>query len=202
MLKYIPIIRTTITLSKAARKSALHETVITALFSTTPIWLFPIIFGVFTTSSVSELFRNVLSKGELYLFSAALVGPIIYWILGENLYLPRSGSEDDSNNKSAQMIGDLRRKFPDAISFIFCLFCIAVISSFVILLLHTEELQPWALDLDNKTINFVGLGMFIFSNFLLFSALATKYDLNDPGNSMREKTHNFAQDFQEFIRNR
>lgn len=199
MLHKIPILRTTIKSSKAARKSAFHETIITVLFSTTPIWLFPIIFGAFTKATITDLVSNVLSKGELYLFSAALVGPIIYWILGDNLHLSMS---DNSDPKTSQIIGDLRRKFPDAVSLIFCLFCIAVICSFVILLLHTEDIQPWAFDLDDKTIHLVGIAIFLLSNFLLFAALATKYDMSDPGNSMREKTHNFAEDFREFIRNR
>ena len=89
-----------------SRKAAATELAVAALFSLLPIWLYPLLM-LFTDQPFWETVRSCVERGELYLYSAALLGPLIYSVS------KRYGTNaDDVADSSASE----RRGFPIVVS--------------------------------------------------------------------------------------
>lgn len=213
MLSKIPIIREILRSTPNARKSASRETLFSVGFSTLPIWFLPLLFGFFTQEKVFGLLKKVVSTGELYIISSAMVGPMICWILADYIIDTNNdndnGSASDSNgneddwpteriSEEDKFLSRLRQKFPDAISLISLLFLVALVSVFAVFLERSDEVQPWAFSLDDTALMICGILIFILSIFLLYSVLCFRYDLQNATGIMRDKTHSFVDDFKNF----
>ena len=76
----IPIYGQLLNSPKASYSAALREMGMTIIFSLLPLWLYPIIVYVGFGQPFWNTVRAFISNGEFFIYSAALVGPLIYAI--------------------------------------------------------------------------------------------------------------------------
>lgn len=82
-----------------SRKDAAKELSAATVFSLFPIWLYPAILLLFN-KPFWETARSCVESGELYLYSAALLGPLIY-----SVSKPYAANDDGASD-SSQSNGD------------------------------------------------------------------------------------------------
>ena len=113
-LSRIPMIGGIFEAKQKSRISALFEIVISTLFSTLPIWFFPLLASTFIKSSpnFSDNVYSSISQGDLFIYSSALVGPLIFAITSNYAVW---GSDNPSPN--ASRFGKLTFEFPYGVWF-------------------------------------------------------------------------------------
>lgn len=153
-------------LGECSRKDVGHafiEVVVTALFSTLPLWLLPL-FGHFMFKSNANMLANTyaLAKdGELFLYAAACLGPLMFII--------------------ARRYGEIRRQntwpslsiqFPYGMWFLFSILGIGIFCGLAFGILRLPGVQGIKNLVDPSNTIKVSFFCYLFSLFLLFVASA------------------------------
>ena len=80
LLTQIPIYGLLLNSSSGSLRAALNDLFITTLFSLLPLWFYPIIARLGFGTPFWSTVKSFVNGGELFIYSAALVGPLIYSI--------------------------------------------------------------------------------------------------------------------------
>lgn len=153
-------------------KEAAVELGITTIFSTLPLWALPLLgpFIFKTDVSFTEQVVATISGGELLVYCAALVGPLIY-IITRRYGEIRSKSESPSNSKFSNRFG-LVIAFPHGTAFILFSAAICLLAGFVFSLMKNPALSNDATKLNVDGIFWTSIVLYLFSLYCFFSASA------------------------------
>ena len=77
-IRWLPVVGRLVDCSYENLRLAFYEVFATILFATTPIWLLPTVTPLFLNVPLS--LQQTISTGELFIYSAALAGPLAYII--------------------------------------------------------------------------------------------------------------------------
>lgn len=184
----IPFVGRLIDCSRRDLKEAATEVIVATAFSTMPLWLLPVLSTPFFRSPVTGY--EPIKTGELFLFSAALVGPLIY-IITKN-YAERTG-------RTERGFLDFSIRFPHGASFIYACIAICLLSSFAFYVLRNPLLQ------DTKflgLINYDGVVTaswitFAFATGVYFCATAFRNSLEDIGGRLKSDEIDFLRKWEE-----
>lgn len=155
-------------------RGAAEELAVATVFSLLPIWLYPILM-VFVDQPFWETVRSCLVRGELYLYSAALLGPLIYSVSKEY-----RGADDDVPEASEPEGGFPRvpslrfpyRKLFSAIAMVVC-----AIAAGIIAFIRASADGLFAPVL-NETATLCGsVGLYTFTLSCMFCVLVYRLDL-------------------------
>lgn len=165
------------------------EVLVATLFSTMPLWLLPLLSAIVFVNSVSTF--DAVKTGELFLFSTALVGPLVY-IIGKNY------SVEDSSKKPLGFLQSSIR-FPYGQGFVWFCIAICLISSVVFILLRNPLFSQGDLA---KIINYDGvitlsLGCFTISILVFFCATAYRNSLDNVVRAMPKQEAEFSRQWEE-----
>ena len=149
LLPHVPIYGRLFNSSKRAITSAAKELFVATIFSLFPMWFYPLILRVISDRPFWETLKSFAAGGELYLYSAALLGPWLYAI-----HKTYGGSEaEDSSNESASDTLDFPRirsiQFPYGTSFAVTAVVMACTTAFLFGTLRTST--PAALPSNSMT---------------------------------------------------
>lgn len=117
-------------------RAAIKEVGITTLFSTLPVWFFPTLYTLafLDASSWRSNIHSAISQGDLYIYSSALIGPLIFAI---TVNYADWGRETASPNVSR--IGSITFALPYGVWFVLISFLIAMIAVFCFTLMRFES---------------------------------------------------------------
>lgn len=103
VISHVPIYGLLVNSSKDALVAATKELSIATAFSLFPIWFYPVILYLVGDLPFWETLKSFVVRGELYLYSAALLGPLVY----ATTKTYGSDGEDNSDESDSG-----RRSFP------------------------------------------------------------------------------------------
>lgn len=174
--------------SSADIREAATEVVVATAFSTMPLWLLPFLSAILFVNPVTPY--EAVRTGELFLFSTALVGPLVY-IISKNY------GEKSQNDQSS---GFLRYsiKFPYGQGFVF--FCVAtcLVSSFAFIVLRNPLFKESEI---SKIVNYAGVVTlswvcFILATIIFFCATAYRNSLDNIARVMPEQERDFIRQWE------
>lgn len=159
-----------------SRRGAAKEVVVATVFSLLPIWLYPTLL-FFADQPFWETVRSCLVRGELYLYSAALLGPLIYSVS------KRYGAEGDNvgdtpvAERGFPRVLSLRFPYGDLFSVIAIVVC--VIAAGVFALIRASADDFFALALNQEATLWVSVGLYVFTLSCMFCGLVYRLDLEN-----------------------
>lgn len=146
-------------------KEAWIELLVMTFFSTMPLWIMaiigPIIFT--TTISFSDQLLSTINGGELFVYCAALIGPLIYIITR------RYGETAHDEERFSVVIA-----FPHGLTFVLFSALICVLAGIIFSLMKNPILasQEEAIKFNQSGIFWSSIAVYIFSLYCFFCASA------------------------------
>lgn len=176
----LPIFRELFLARTESRKGAAKELSAATFLSLLPIWLYPLLMS-FTDQSVGEAVWSCVERGELYLYSAALMGPLIYSV---SKRYDANGDEvaGASESERGGFPKTLSLQFPyrGLFSFIAIMVCILAASVFALLRASADGL--FAPDLNEETVIGWSVFMYVLTLACMFCVLVYRLDLEQTSN--------------------
>ena len=176
LVSRIPIYGALILARPTSRKVAAKELSIASVFSLLPIWLYPLLL-FFADQPFWETVKSGLIRGELYLYSAALLGPLIY-----SVSKPYGTAFGDSSNTQ-----DSERTFPLKLSLQFpyealfsviaALVCAIAAAVFALMRARTEGF--FAAELNETAAFWGSVFLYGFTLSCMFCVLVYRLDLEN-----------------------
>lgn len=190
MLKNIPMIGALFDSSRESITAAIKELFFSTVFSTLPIWFFPAIYAFFFKNSPPFL-NNVhtnLIQGELYIYSSAIVGPLIFAI---TYNYATWGDKNPSPN--ASKIGKLAFAFPYGTWFFFISVIISMISVICFGFVRFASSGFIIAELEHESLLDVSIFLYLFSLISLFLVCVYKNELSNPTSGSDTDTRDFVE---------
>ncbi|MBB3706156.1 hypothetical protein [Aminobacter aminovorans] len=183
-------------LSESKRSSVLSaskELVLSTLFSTIPIWFFPIIYTYFF-SNTPPLLTNMkayVDQGDLYIYSSAMIGPLIFAITSN---YAEWGAKNDS--PSVSRLGRLSFVFPYGVWFLSIAVLISMVAVICFGLMRFESSGFIDAKLNKDSLLTFSIFMYAVSLVCLFLVSVYRNDLSDTSASdARASTADFLKDW-------
>lgn len=152
---------------------ALKDMIISLLFSLLPIWFFPLILTFFSNSpSYMENIITSIGQGDLFIYSSALIGPLIYSITkqyGEK-------EENDDGRKSRFPI-TLTIKFPYGTTFFIISILVCMIAAICFGLLRFQSLQIISATLQGEAFLYTSIVIYVFTLSCMYCVSVYRLEL-------------------------
>jgi hypothetical protein len=154
-------------------KEATTELLVTTVFSTMPLWIMPLLGPLIFTTKVSfvEHLVGTINGGELFVYCAALVGPLVYIITR------RYGEISRDNNRFSFTIA-----FPNGIGFVLASAVICIFAGFAFSLMRNPIFDlhaPDAVSFNTRGIFWTSIVLYLISLYCVFSASAYRNALSE-----------------------
>lgn len=150
------------------------ETALSTVFSTVPIWFFPLISALFLSTKVTfgESVYATVSQGDLYIYAASLVGPLIFAITANY-----ASWNDENASPGTSRLGRLTFAFPYGTWFfvISIIVCAMAAICFGIARFSTTGVIAAELNVDN--LFKFSVAIYAFSIFCLFCVTVYRNEL-------------------------
>lgn len=190
LVSHVPIYGQLLNSSRKAMISAAKELFVATIFSLFPIWFYPLILWIIADRPLWDTLRSFAAGGELYLYSAALLGP---WLYAMHKRYGGSEAEDNLDESTSETHGFPRSwsiQFPYGTSFSVVAVLIACTTAFLFGLLRTSTPPALAFEADEGTTLWVSGTIYFISLSCMFCILVYRLNLE----SVRER---FGQDTEE-----
>lgn len=155
------------------------------VFSLLPIWFYPLLMW-FTDEPILETVRSCVERGELYLYSAALLGPLIYSVskrYGANDNLPDAS---ESERQGFPRNVSLRFPYEGLFSAIAILVCVVAAGIFAWVRASTDGLL--VPELNQEAVLWASAILYGFTLSCMFCVLVYRIDLEDIPNRFGDDT--------------
>ncbi|MGP4806476.1 hypothetical protein ACSV5G_22160 [Agrobacterium cavarae] len=173
-------------------KSAIVETALSTVFSTVPIWFFPLISALFLSTKVTfgESVYATVSQGDLYIYAASLVGPLIFAITANY-----ASWDDRGASPGTSRLGKLTFAFPYGTWFfiISIIVCAMAAICFGIARFSTTGVIAAELNIDN--LFKFSVAIYAFSIFCLFCVTVYRNELASGKFNDAESTREFLEEW-------
>lgn len=190
LFRKLPLVGELLSADRRHVGSATKEFLWTTAAATLPLWLYPFA-STFIFSSGPSFQTGVLgsvAKGDLYLYSAAIVGPLMF-------ALTTNYAEWNSANTTAPRIGRLTFLFPYGTWFLVISLIIAVLSALAFGVIRYREEGQIIADLNADALVYVSVIMYLCANVCWFLVSVYKNALVDTAASTTSDERNFVRDF-------
>ena len=193
LLPHVPIYGQLFNSSRKAIISAAKELFVATIFSLFPMWFYPLILRVISDRPFWETLKSFAAGGELYLYSAALLGPWLYAI--HKTYGGNDGedSSNESNSDAPAFPRSWSIQFPYGISFAVTAVVMACATAFLFGMLRTSTPASLTFEPDDGATLWVSSIIYVFSLSCMFCILV--YRLN-----LESVTDRFGEDTEELLR--
>lgn len=162
--------------NKKSQRGAFIELFISTLFSTLPIWFFPLLASGFITSSpgFTENVYSSVSQGDLFIYSSALVGPLIFAITKN---YATWGEKNSSANSSR--IGKLTFEFPSGMWFFVSSLGICAIAAFSFGILRLSNMGLLSVQINSENMLWTSGALYFYSLICLYAVSVYKNELEN-----------------------
>ena len=178
-VSYMPIYGQLVNSSKDSLVAATKELLIATGFSLFPIWFYPAILYIGGGLPFWETLKSFVIRGELYLYSAALLGPLVYAITKTYGESDGEDSSDESDPEKRSFPRDWSIQFPYGV--LFTLISIVVCCAAAVLFGMLRN-GLFALKLDEESALVASTVLYGFTLSCMFCVLVYRLNLeNVPG---------------------
>ena len=187
-LKKIPIYGHLFVSRSENLRQALNDIGITTVFSLFPIWLYPIFSHIALLGGTSFLanVKGAIWEGELFIYSAAMVGPLIYAITKK--YSDPSDKRDRPKDQKGSYLFNRKYEFPygplfTILSMMICVF--AALSYGAIKAIGSYNLN---IPLDREALFQFSILMYLFTLSCFYCVLVYRLNLETAAAAFGEDT--------------
>lgn len=169
----VPIYGPLVVAHPDAWRGAAEELALATLFSLLPVWLYPLLM-MFFDHPFFETLTSGLIRGELYLYSAALLGPLIYSVSKEYRGtgdVP-DASEPEGGSPRVPSLPFPYRKLFSALAMLVC-----AIAAGVIAFIRASADGLLATELNETTTFWGSVVLYTFTLSCMFCVLVYRLDL-------------------------
>ena len=176
-VSYVPIYGQLVNSSRSSLVDAAKELLTATVFSLFPIWFYPVILYIVGDLPFWEILRSFVIRGELYLYSAALLGPLVY---ATTKTYGGSDSEDrsdesDPESQNFPRVWSIRFPYESLFSIISILVCCAAAVLFG--MLRNSTYGPFAFELDEEAALMTSAVLYGFTLSCMFCVLVYRLNL-------------------------
>jgi hypothetical protein len=177
LFRSIPLFGGLASARRSSITAAVREVFITTLFSTLPIWLFPTLFtiGFLDASSWTNNVYSAVSQGDLYVYSSALIGPLIFAIT-----VNYADWDKENRSPSASRLGSITFAFPYGVWFVLISLLVAMVSVICFTLMRFESAGFITARLNYDSLVSVSMWIYLVSLICLFLVSVYRNDLSNP----------------------
>jgi hypothetical protein len=165
-------------------RDAATELFVTTFFTTMPLWIMPLLGPVIfkTEASFTDQLLSTIKGGELFVYCAALVGPLIYIIA-------KRYGEIKNEDKFSVVIA-----FPHGLLFVLFSALLCVIAGFAFSLMKNPVLESHqdVIQLNFSGIFWASVCAYVFSLYCFFCASVYRNAMADFVAGIREEEDSFA----------
>ena len=192
MISKVPIYGPLTTSSGAAVRASTVELATTTIFSVFPLWFYPIVTKLVYNDPLLKNMLAFVSSGEFFLYSAAIVGPLIF------LITKRYGEFEPADDRTEGFPRKLTIQFPSGYSFIISSILICIFSAFLYGLIRTDDsVSGTSLsDPDTRNLFWASVGIYVFSLSCLFCANVYRINLENTPNRFGKDTRRLLDDWE------
>ncbi|WP_156954701.1 hypothetical protein [Pseudooceanicola nanhaiensis] len=192
MFSKIPIYGPLAASSGASIREGMAELATTTIFSIFPLWFYPIAAKVIYDDPLLSNMLSFVSSGELFLYSAAIVGPLIFLITKK--YGEFEGPEGNNDGFPRR----LTIQFPSGYSFLVSSILICIFSAFLYGTIRTDaDVSGTSLDdPSTKNLFWTSAIIYIFSLSCLFCATVYRINLENTPNRFGKDTRRLIEDWE------
>lgn len=178
-------------------KSACCDIAITTFFSLFPLWLYPIFSWVTFDFSLKETLKTLTSNGELFLYSAALVGPLIYAITKRYGVDEDDETDEKKTKRRFTIIKTIEFPYGRIFIIISVLTCIFSALFFTILQAsnHIQKYLGFEIPLERENLFLISVILYAFTLSCLFCVSVYRLDLESIPKRINEDTHKFVDEW-------
>lgn len=184
---------------RSSLKASLIETIIGTLFSTLPIWFFPLVISnmIKGSPSTGELMYNSVKRGDLFIYSAALMGPLIYTITKNYAQLADEKSSDRTSDnagpveETASVFGRITFEFPYGAAFVITAILVCMVAAISYGISNLSEFPNSGLTLSSEFLVRSSFYVYIFSLVCLFSVSTYREELSTLSKNLPEDERDF-----------
>lgn len=174
LLTKIPVYGQLINSDRSSLRAAFTELSIATIFSLFPIWLYPIIMLVGFGEAFWSNAESFIEGGELFLFSSALVGPLIYSIT------KKYGEDEGDREETTSRFPRIRSiQFPYGFWFVLISILICLFSAIFFGLMRVNSANPLTARLDEDALFIVSTVMYFFTLSCFFSVSVYRLNLEN-----------------------
>lgn len=168
-------------------------------FATIPIWLMPIIFlvALLNAPSAQEQVGETIRRGDLFLYSAALMGPMIYAITKKYLEVDEQsqGSNNNDQRSRTRLFGRLRLEFPYGLFFLVSSVVICVFSALFYTFIVLEIEDFGTVELNRANLDNASVAIFVYSIICLVLVSIFRAEMEDLSARMPTDERQFLHDW-------
>ncbi|OCJ27079.1 hypothetical protein A6U89_09345 [Agrobacterium sp. B133/95] len=168
------------------------EIVFSTVFSTVPIWFFPIFSAVFLTTgaTLSENIYASVSQGDLYIYAASLVGPLIFAITSNY-----ASWNDQNAGPGTSRLGKLTFSFPYGTWFFIISLIVCVLAGMCFGMVRFATTGVITAQLNTVNLFYFSVIIYLFSTFCLFCVSVYRNELASGKFPEAESTRDFLNDW-------
>ena len=181
-LSKIPIYGKLVYSDKSALRSACAELSLATLFSLLPIWLYPTILRVGFGEPFWQNVASFVENGELFIFSSALVGPLIYSIM------KRYGKDEESEDRFGKFPIIKSIQFPYGSLFVLISLFTCLFAAVFFGLMRVNSVYLQFIDLDEMSLLSVSIGMYVFTLSCYYCVSVYRLNLENIAGSFGKDT--------------
>lgn len=182
LITKVPVYGQLINSERRSLSSAGIELLIATIFSLFPVWLYPIIMMVGFGDPFWQNAETFIENGEFFLFSSALVGPLIYSITKKY----GDEKEPDESNYTFPRIRAIQ--FPYGFWFVIISVLICLFSAVFFGLMRVNSETPLAGGLDEATLFSTSVLMYLFTLSCFFCVSVYRLNLEGTTEAFGEDT--------------
>ncbi|WP_316159085.1 MULTISPECIES: hypothetical protein [unclassified Bradyrhizobium] len=189
LLYLIPFSRDFPKCSRGDLREAWAELCITTIFTTMPLWIMPLLGPIIFQTDVSFFghVEKTIDEGELFIYSAALLGPLIFIITR------KYGEIGSGPNKFSLVIA-----FPHGLAFVLFSAVICVFAGFAFSLMKNPVLSSHesGIKFNLSGVFWASVFTYLFSLYCFFAASAYRNAMTDFVKSARLDEDTFATEWE------
>ena len=166
-------------------RDGFKELLVATIFSLLPLWLYPLLLATLSDQPFGDAVHSSIVRGELYLYSAALVGPLIYSVnKSYGLGVDTTSEQTDSGHNRLSNIMSLRFPYTGLFSVISVLVCTLAAAFYA--WMRADEQGIMSLPLNESRTLGLSLYLYIFTLSCMFCVLVYRLDLEDVATRLRD----------------
>ena len=185
---HVPIYGQLVNSSKGALVAALKEVLLATIFSLFPIWFYPVFLSIGGGLPFWETLTSFVNRGELYLYSAALLGPVVYALTKTYGGSDGDHGSGDSNSERRGFPIVWSIRFPDGVWFSVISILVCCSAAFLFGLLRTSTPSFLAVGLDEESTLRFSIFLYGFTLSCMFCVSVYRLNLEDVSERFGEDT--------------
>ncbi len=185
----IPIYGQLFNSSKNSLTAALNDLLITTLFSLLPLWFYPIIAKIGFGNPFWSTVKSFVNGGELFIYSAALVGPLIYAITKKY-----SEDSDEDESGSTGVVGVFPKirsiQFPYGVWFVLISILVCCFAAIFFGIMRANSSTNLPVQPDEEALFVVSGFLYLFTLSCFFCVSVYRLNLENTPRSFGQDTRN------------